>query len=145
MIDLSQMVKTDTKKPVNIVYDKNWKVSFDLVYLSKTDLQALIGKHTKIDFNKKSHIKEEIINTEALNEEIAETSVKGWHGVTPEWLATLILLDLSKFENPKAEVDFTKANLMVLLKQAYGWDNWLIDTIKEASNFNEKKEAEAKN
>jgi hypothetical protein len=144
-IDLSQIVVKDQKKATNVIYDKDWKVSFDLMYLSKTELQALIGKHTKIDFNKKTHQKEEVINTETLNEEIAETCIKGWHGVNLKWLSTVLVLDTSKAGNLEEDVDFNKKNLMIVVKNVYGFDNWLIDTIKDASNFSEKKAEEAKN
>lgn len=145
-IDLNKLlVQSEQRKAKKVVYDKDFGVSFDLMYLSKPEFQALIGKHTKIDFNKKNHKPEETINADALNEEIAETCIKGWEGVTYEWLSKNVEIDLSKVEDKKAKVEYSRNNVLFLMKNVYSFDNWLIETIRDASNFSEKKEEERKN
>lgn len=145
-IDLNKLlVADDQKKPKTVVYDKDFNVTFDLMYLSKPEFQQLIGKHTKIDFNKKTHKPEETIDADKLNEEIAETCIKGWKGVTYEFIARNAAIDLNKVENKKEEIPFSRTNVLFLLKHVYSFDNWLIETIRDASNFSEKKEIERKN
>jgi hypothetical protein len=134
------------KKVKSIVYDKDWGVSFDIAFLNKVEFQNLIGKHTKITFDPKTHQSNDKLDTESLNDEIIKTCIKGWKGVTFEWLSQQIVLDTDQIEDMKAELAYSEDNAIALLKNAYGIDNWLIDTIRNAANFNDKaKEAEVKN
>jgi hypothetical protein len=143
-MNLSDLV---TKSAVvkNVVYDKDFGVSFDLAFLGRSQLQQMLGRNTKISFDARTHSKEEKLDSDALSAEIANTCVKGWHGVTYKWLSTLFVLDLTKIENVDEELPFSTENLQYLMKNAYGLDSWLLDTVRDAANFNEKKEAERKN
>lgn len=129
----------------NVVYDKDYNVSFDVAFLSRSQLQQMLGRNTKIAFDARTHNKEEKLDSDALSTEIANTCVKGWKGVTFKWLSTILVLDLTKVEDENAELPFTTENLQYLMKNAYGLDSWLLDTVRDAANFNEKKEAERKN
>ncbi len=129
----------------NVVYDKDYNVSFDVMFLGRSQLQQMLGRNTKISFDARTHSKEEKLDSDALSNEIASTCVKGWHGVTYKWLSTIFPLDTAKIENMEAELPFTNENLQFLMKNAYGLDSWLLDTVRDAANFNEKKEAERKN
>lgn len=143
-ISLSSLVKKD-RAVKEVMYDKDWKVFFKLAYLSRTDLQAMIGRNTKMDFDPKTHEKIEKLNAEALSKEIADTCILGWKGVTYKWLATVMAIDLSSIKNVDEELEFTRENLNDLLKNTYGIESWIFDTVKDAANFSEKKEAETKN
>lgn len=141
---LSSLVKKE--RPVKFVqYDKNWNVEFKLAYLSRTELQAMIGRNTKIDFDPRTHEKVEKLNAEALSKEISDTCFVGWKGVTPKWVNSVMPLDLESVPNVDEELEFTKENVDTLLKGTYGIESWIFDTIKDAANFSEKKEAEVKN
>lgn len=129
----------------NVVYDKDFNVSFDLMFLGRSQLQQMLGRNTKIAFDARTHGKEEKLDSEALSTEIANTCVKGWHGVTYKWLSTLFVLELPEGTNMDEELAFSTENLQYLMKNAYGLDSWLLDTVRDAANFNEKKEAERKN
>jgi hypothetical protein len=143
VMKLSELVKKErTVKPV--LYDKDWKVSFKVAYLSRTELQSMIGRNTKIDFDPKTHEKVEKLNAEALSKEIADTCVLGWEGVTYKWLANVMPIDIPDSKDGE-ELEFSKENLETLLKNTYGIESWIFDTVKDAANFSEKKEAEAKN
>lgn len=143
-INIGSLVKKERSvKPV--LYDKDWNVSFKLAYLSRTELQAMIGRNTKIDFDSRTHEKTEKLNAEKLSQEIADTCILGWSGVTYKWLATVMDIDLSTIKDINAEVEFTRENLNDLLKNTYGIESWVFDTVKDAANFSEKKDAEQKN
>lgn len=143
-LKLSDLI-VKNKEAKNIDYDKDWKVGFKICFLSKPELQSLIGRFTKIEFNPKTHLKEENVDSEKLTDEIINKCVAGWYGVTYKWLGTQTPLDFTKIEKPEEELEFNKDNLNTLIKESYGIDSWIIDTVKNAANFNEKKEDEIKN
>jgi len=142
-MDISKLA-VKTPKLTTVMYDKDFGVSFDLNFLSRPELQQLIGQNTKITFDPKSHSKEEKLDSEALSVAISNRCVKGWKGVNLKWLKTQIPLEPST-DDENAEIPFTQENLAFLMKNAYGLDSWILDNVREAANFNEKKEAELKN
>jgi len=145
-IDLEKIImKQETIKAKEITYDKDWKVAFMLVFISKPEFQSLVSKHSHYNWNPKNHQREDSLDTDSLHEELIKKCVLGWKGVTYEWLRTQTLLDLTGVTNLKEEIDFSEKNLKMLFKICYGLDNWLIETIKNASNFNEKQDVEIKN
>lgn len=140
------LVKSEEKKPVPVTYDKDWGVSFDMLFLSKPELQKLVGRHTKTTFNPKTHVREEELDAIAMRREICEKCVKGWTGVTYKWLSSIMTIDVAKIENIDAVLPFNQENLATLLEEAYGLDTWILDTVRDAANFQEKKkDAEVKN
>ena len=143
-ISLASLVKKE-RSVKEVLYDKDWNVYFKLAYLSRQELQSMIGRNTKITFDPKTHSKEEKLDAEALSKEIAKTCVMGWTGVTFEWLAKVMNLDLSAIENVKDTLEFNQENLQELLTNTYGIEGWIFDTVKDAANFSEKKDEEAKN
>lgn len=144
---LSKLVVTKIKKvSAEVVYDKDWKVSFSLNYLPKNELSALLGKFVKPAVGKKAKQGEQEIDTERLSNEILQVYVNGWKGVTYEWLSAQMPLDLSGVEDIKAEIAFSFDNLKVLSENVYEFDGWVLETIKDASNFRAvRKEDELKN
>lgn len=133
------------RKINDVVYDKDWNVGFKLQFLPKADLQRMIGKHTEIDFDSRSHTREEKINNKNLTREILDTCVVGWFGVTPKWLATQVPLDLSDVEDPNAEVPFSQENLLTIIDESYNLEGWIFENVKDAGKFSKKIEAEVKN
>lgn len=138
------LVPIDNRKPKNVVYDKDWGVSFDIIFLSKSEMQKLMSKNTKLVFNPRTHTKEEEIDGEGMRAEIVRNCVKGWKGVTYKWLSSIIVFDTTQVKL-EDEVEFNEDNRDILFKEAYGLDSWLLDTVRNAANFNEKKDAEIKN
>jgi hypothetical protein len=140
---LASLVKKD-RAVKTVLYDKDWKISFKVAYLSRTELQSMIGRNTKIDFDPKTHEKVEKLNAESLSKEIADTCVLGWEGVSHKWLATVMPIDIPEGKENE-ELEFSKENLETLLKNTYGIESWIFDTVKDAANFSAKKDAEVKN
>lgn len=138
------LVKGSGLKPKNVVYDKGHGVSFDIVFLSKSEMQRLMSKNTKMGFNTKTHQREEEIDGESLRAEIINNCVKGWHGVTYKWLSSVLVID-TKDIDINTELEFSVENVETVFAEVYGLDTWLLDTVKNASNFSTKVEAELKN
>ena len=131
------------KKPVPVLYDADFKVSFDLLFLSKSELQTLLSKHTKTEFNPRTHQPTEKVKGDDLTNEVIETCVKGWSGVTYEWLAKMLNLDISKVVKTDL-VPFSMEDMKHLVKETYALDSWILDTVRDAANFS-VKEVETKN
>lgn len=137
------VVKTDVINEV--MYDKDYNVVVKLKYLPRAEVQAIMARNTKVVFNKKSHKQDSELDGESLTKELAKMVVKGWKGVTYKYLSTIVVIDAKKIKNMDEEIEFNEDNLMFLVNNSYDFGSWLIDTVRDASNFSEKKEAELKN
>jgi hypothetical protein len=137
------VVKTDVINEV--VYDKDYNVAVKLKYLPRAEVQAIMARNMKVVFNKKTHKQDSELDGESLVKELAKIAVKGWKGVTYKYLSTLVVIDTKKIKNLDEEVEFNEDNLMFLVNNSDYFGSWLIDTVRDASNFSEKKEAEVKN
>ncbi|PKP53819.1 MAG: hypothetical protein CVT92_02485 [Bacteroidetes bacterium HGW-Bacteroidetes-1] len=128
-----------------VTYDDTFKVSFDLMFLPKRELQKITASNTKMKANPKTHVMEEQMDSEAVRKEICQMCVKGWKNVTYKWLANHINVDLTKV-NPDEELPFSQDNLTDLMEMMYGLDGWIFDSVKNAANFkDEQVQAEVKN
>jgi hypothetical protein len=128
-----------------ITYDPGNNVKFKIGFMKKAEFQRLIQKHTKLEFNTKTHQREENIHHDNLSREIFQTYVLGWEGVTHEWLSSKIPYETPTGTDPKASVEFSLDNLMDTIEAIYGMDAWLMEAIKNFDNFAEKRAEETKN
>ena len=143
MIKLSDYV-VKSREPKEIVYDKDWNIKFKLIFISRPELQVMVGKFTKIDFNRVSHAKEEMVESEKLTDAIMDKCVVGWSGINFKWLSTQMLIPSEQIESTE-EIPFSQDNLKDLIKESYHIGEWIVDNVKNAANFNEKKAEEIKN
>lgn len=128
-----------------ITYDAGSNVKFKIAYMKKSEFQRLIQKYTKMEFNTKTHQREEVINHENLSKEIFHTYILGWEGVTHEWLASKIPYEIPEGAKPSDPIEFSMDNLDAIVEALYGIDAWAMEAIKNFDNFQAKKEAERKN
>ncbi len=128
-----------------VLYDDTFKVSFDLMFLPKRELQKITSANTRMKPNPKTHVMEESLDADAVRKEICQMCVKGWKNITYKWLANHINIDLTKV-NPDEELPFSQDNLADLMDMMYGLDGWIFDAVKTAANFkDEQVKAEEKN
>lgn len=142
-MSLSKLLVAKSKKiSADVLFNKDWKVTFNLNYLPKHELNALIGKFSK----SKGRSGEQELDSERLGEELLNTYVNGWKGVTYEWLNEHTPLDLSTIADIKAEIPFSHENLKIISENVYEFDGWLFENVKNGANFRSiKKEDEVKN
>ena len=132
-----------TKK---VVFDKDWDVAFDLKFLGKTELQKMTSRHTKIEFNRKSHSKEEELDVNTLRKEMCERCVLGWHGVTYKYLQNLVPLDMTEIDDINEVVEFSQEALDMVVTNSYELDSWIFETVKDVAKMTEvQSEAETQN
>lgn len=139
---LSTMVAKE-KKVVPVLFDKDFNVKFLMQYIDKDEIQVVLAKHTKTSKNPKTREIEEKIDSAGMTDEIIENCVKGWEGVTYEWLARQINIDISNVKKTDL-VPFSVEDMKFLVKKAYGLDSWILDAVRDAANFSDKEE-EVKN
>lgn len=94
----------------------------------KTDSEV-----TKIDPKHKMPVT--TLDEEKFVEAFAREAVKGWEGLRYKDLPELILIDLSKVENPEEEVDFNLDNCIQLLKHSPIFDSWINDQVFDIQRF----------
>jgi hypothetical protein len=85
-----------------VLYDETFKVSFDLMFLPKRELQKITASNTKMKANPKTHIMEEALDSEAVRKEICQMCVKGWKNLTTNGCpitSTSILQKLTRMKN----------------------------------------------
>ena len=146
MSELSKLLVSKVRKvSADVTFDKDLKVFFNLNYLPKTELSALLARFAKTVTNKATRQKEQEVDTDKLSEEILRSYVNGWKGVTYEWLSNQIPMELEGID-PKSEIPFSYENLKLISENMYDFDGWVLESIKDASNFRAiKKEDEIKN
>lgn len=140
---LSDMLIKEVVKPV--VYDKDYNVVVDFKYIPRSEVQAIMNRNTKIEFNKKTHKPEEVMDGEKLAKDMARTVIKGWKGMTYKFFSTIAAIDLSMVDNPDAEIEFNEEHLMLLIDNSYDFSTWILDTVRDAETFSKLKEVETKN
>lgn len=119
----------------DVVYDESHGVSFKLKFIDKSTLLKLNGQFSRMKFNPRTHTKDEELDTDGLKRRLFELGVLGWSGVTARWLSTVMAINLDLVDDIDKEIPFTQEDL-IEITDSTAIDGWLIENIKEISNFN---------
>ncbi len=112
-------------------------------YLEKGDLQNIIERSKVREWDRR-HQPVEKISDKKVARNLAHLIID-WRGLTLGKLAEIVPIKISK-EEANTPIPHSKANAETLLQEAYGIDNFLIDTLTDLQTFREKKlEEELKN
>ena len=130
-------IKAKSVNETEVVYDDSRNISFTLRYVDRKKLNDLNKQFTKTKFNPKTHVKEEVVDYEALRDEICRTCVTGWKGVTLGWLQTQMPIDAEtvKANGVDTEIDFSEENLKELVTSGNGIDTWILEQVRDPENF----------
>ena len=85
LLNLSDIVSKNPNSSF-VTYDESRNVSFELKFIDKKELNRLNQQFTKMQFNPKTHQREEQLDVDALRKEICRLGVIGWKGITLRWL-----------------------------------------------------------
>ncbi len=119
----------------DVVYDESHGVSFKLKFIDKSTLLKLNGQFSRMKFNPRTHTKDEELDIDGLKRRLYELGVLGWSGVTARWLSTVMAINLDLVDDIDKEIPFTQEDL-IEIADSTAIDGWLIENIKEISNFN---------
>lgn len=148
LLNLSDIVSKNPNSSF-VTYDESRNVSFELKFIDKKELNRLNQQFTKMQFNPKTHQREEQLDVDALRKEICRLGVIGWKGITLRWLIDQVPIDPAAIEGKDLdeEIDFSQDNLNFLCDKLYGIDNWIFDSVRNAENFKavEAQKAQIKN
>ena len=103
-----------------------------LEFLSRDVLQKLRKKATNATF-KRGAVHEDF-NEDLFLKLYVESSIKGWTGLTMEYLSNLAPIDLGATD-PKAELEFSEENALQLMKSSSSFDSWISETVSDLGNF----------
>lgn len=119
----------------DVVYDESHGVSFKLKFIDKSTLLKLNGQFSRMKFNPRTQTKDEELDIDGLKRRLYELGVLGWSGVTARWLSTVMAINLDLVDDIDKEIPFTQEDL-IEITDSTAIDGWLIENIKEISNFN---------
>lgn len=130
-------IKLNSVPEAVVVYDDSRNISFTLKYVDRKTLNDLTRQFNKRKFNPKTHQQEEVVDYEALRDEICRRFVTGWTGVTLGWLQTQMPIDPEtvKKNGADTQVDFSEENLKSLVEAGNGIDTWILEQVRDPENF----------
>lgn len=105
----------------------------ELTYLGKEELLKLSKKSAKTTFDKARKPREDFDNDKFLSL-YSERVINNWKGLKIKYLKELTLID-PKGLNDDDELEYSKENAELLLKNSNIFDSWITDTVNELSNF----------
>ena len=113
-------------------------------YLDKGELQAVLKRSKSREYDRRSHQPIEKYSDEKLCRNLAHLIID-WRGLTLGKLSEMVPIKIDK-EEAKTPVPYSQANAETLVTEAYGLDNFLMDTVTDLQTFREEKtETEVKN
>ncbi len=113
-------------------------------YLDKGELQAVLKRSKSREYDRKTHQPVEKYSDEKLGRNLAHLIID-WRGLTLGKLSEMVPIKIEEKE-ANTPVPYSQANAETLVTEAYGLDNFLMDTVTDLQAFREEKtETEIKN
>ena len=106
----------------------------DLCHLSRDELLKLRKRCLSNKFNKKTHVAEEVLDDDKFLTEYCKAIIKGWKGLKFRYLEELLLVETDNLD-PESDLEYTRDNAEVLMKNAAVFDTWVTETVGDLENF----------
>lgn len=126
------------EKTVTFEMDGYDGFKIDLTYLSKDTSTNILNKCKKTEFNKKTRTYEEDIDQDKFLKKYVAAVIKGWKGLKYKYLEQMVLADISAV-NPEEELEYSKENALILMKNSSEFDGWVGEKIGDLANFSRAK------
>lgn len=136
MTKLTSMLKDKVEAWVEVDGFPGFEVK--LAYMSRTEVEKIRKAATRNTFNKRTHLKEEEVDGELFVETLVKTSVLDWKGFTLKYASIMLPLELPKDSDLDAIVEFSKDDVLSLVKNSPIFDQWLNDTVFDLDSFRSK-------
>jgi hypothetical protein len=127
----SLMIET---RAVDVEFEALPGFTVTLGYLSKSLLRRLSKEATVSKMDQLGNVSPEFDSDKFL-EAFCSHAVSGWKGLTYEKLAQLMLIDETSIEDMSKEVEYSKDNAFLLMKESQAFDNWVNDRVNQLSIF----------
>ena len=116
-----------------------------LVYLNRDDLTKIRNRSLTYKFNKRTHQREEEVDSDKFLEEYTKRAIKGWKGLFVKDLPQLLPIDLTNAD-PTEEIHYNEVEALELIKNSTVFDQFVTDLMQDYEKVTiEKKEQEVKN
>ena len=125
-------------KTVTIDFPGYEGFTVDLCHLSRDELIKLRKRCLINKFNKKTHVAEEVLDDDKFLTEYCKAIIKGWKGLKFRYLEELLLVETDDLD-PEGELEYSKENAEVLMKNASVFDTWVTETVGDLENFTKAK------
>lgn len=112
-------------------------IKFLIRYISRATLSALAEQFRVAAFDQKTGQRHITLDGDKFIPALAAAMVKNWEGATPENLSLLYPLNLDALtpEERKQELEFNQENLLEVMKNANGLDEFLQTCATDAGLF----------
>lgn len=142
MTDLKQLMETKRKEVIGWTPEFVDNFRCKVKFITRAELRRLVERCTIITYDKKTHQRVDRLDEERLYKHLS-AYILDWKGLTPETLAKILPVDTRDIEG---EIPCTDNNKVTLLKEAYGFDDFIRETITSLDSFEQQKlEEELKN
>jgi hypothetical protein len=125
-------------KAVEIEYPGMPGFKINLSFLSRETLQSIRKKATKTTF--KNRQPNEELNDDLFLELYVKASVKGWSGLTMNYLEQLAPVDLEGVD-PDEELGYSEENALYLMKASTNFDAFVSEQVTDLGNFSKNKQS----
>lgn len=105
-----------------------------VVNLGREKLMALRKSCIETKFDRKSRLQIEDLNEKKFVREFTAATIKGWKGLTLDYLEQLMLVDISG-QDPATELDYSEENAVLLVSNSADFDTWLNEVVFDLENF----------
>lgn len=119
-------------KTVTVEYPGMPGFEVKLCYLSRETQIAIRKKSTKVVF--KNRQTQEDFDEELFLQLYVEQTIKGWSGLTLEYLSKLVPVDLTG-QDPATLVDYSTENALALMKNSVNFDAFITEQVTDLGNF----------
>lgn len=112
-------------------------LEFDVRFVSRAELQRIAQRCTVLRYDPKAKTRVPRLDSERFVRDFCDRAVKGWRGITPDSISTLVPVDLGKLteEQRRSPIEFSLDNLVSLVSNAYELDDFLQDAVSDVSVF----------
>ena len=77
---------------------------------------------------------EDQVDNEEFQDLYIDSVIKKWSGLKYKYLTKLMPVDISKLD-PEAELNYTKENARILMKNSTEFDLWVGELLEDVENF----------
>lgn len=117
----------------------------ELNFIPKEELLKIRKSSLVYAFNKRTHQREEEVDSTKFLANYAEKAISNWRGLKIKHLSQLLPVDISSM-NPEEDVPYTPEDAEDLLKNSPVFDQFVTDAINDFEQFSRKTaETDAKN
>jgi hypothetical protein len=110
-----------------------------LCYLAREELMKLRNRCVSQVFNKKTRGYEEKMDDDKFLAEYTTAVIKGWSGFKLGYAKNMLLLGDMSPEDEEKELEFSKENVEVLMKNSNDFDTWVTEQVGDLENFTQSK------